>query len=106
MISAGGQMEFRILGALEVVEGDRTLPLGGAQRKALLAMLLLGANRVVGIDELVEGMWGDHPPKTAEHSIQVHVSELRKVLESASSGDTDAQASIVRRSLGYAIELP
>jgi DNA-binding SARP family transcriptional activator/class 3 adenylate cyclase len=96
-------MEFRILGALEVVEGDRTLPLGGAQRKALLAMLLLGANRVVGIDELVEGMWGDDPPKTAEHSIQVHVSELRKVLE---SGDADGRATIARRSLGYVIELP
>ena len=97
-------MEFKILGPLEVVEGDRKLPLGGAQRKALLAMLLLRANRVIGIDELVERTWGDDPPKTAEHSIQVHVSELRKILEEG--GDAGGRASIVRRSLGYAIELP
>src|SRR5213596_974564 len=93
MISAGGRMEFKILGPLEVVEGDRKLPLGGAQRKALLAMLLLRANRVIGIDELVERTWGDDPPKTAEHSIQVHVSELRKILEEGGdAGDVDLDA--------------
>src|SRR4051812_22310336 len=95
-------MEFRILGPLEVVEGDRPLSLGGTKRRALLAMLLLRSNRVVAVDELVEALWGDDPPKTAEHSIQVHVSELRKALEHADDG----HSSIVRRSLGYAIEVP
>ena len=40
-------MDFRVLGPLEVWDGDRPLSLGGAKQRALLAMLLLDANRVV-----------------------------------------------------------
>ena len=47
-------MEFRILGPLEVWEGDRRLPLGGAKHRALLAILILNANRVVATDRLIE----------------------------------------------------
>ncbi len=73
-------MEFRILGPLEVVDGDRRIPLGGRKRRALLAMLILRRQQVVSVDELIDALWGDDPPKTAEHSVQVYVSELRKAL--------------------------
>ncbi len=43
-------MEFRILGPLEVVEDGRTLDLRGKNQRALLAMLLLDANRPVSSD--------------------------------------------------------
>ena len=49
-------MEFRILGPLEVADGDRTLPLGGGKRRALLAFLLLRRNRVVAVDEIVDAL--------------------------------------------------
>jgi DNA-binding SARP family transcriptional activator len=39
-------MEFRILGPVEVREGDRVLKLGGAKQRAVLALLLLHANEV------------------------------------------------------------
>ena len=45
LASAVTAMEFRLLGPLEVVEDDRPLALGGAKQRALLAMLLLHANR-------------------------------------------------------------
>jgi DNA-binding SARP family transcriptional activator/class 3 adenylate cyclase/tetratricopeptide (TPR) repeat protein len=73
-------MEFRILGPLEVSSGGRLLELGGAKQRALLAMLLLGANRVVSTDRLIAALWEDDPPETAQKAIQVHVSGLRKVL--------------------------
>ena len=50
-------MEFRILGPLEVRDGERVLPLGGATRRAVLARLLLDANRAVRFDALVTGVW-------------------------------------------------
>ena len=46
-------MEFRVLGRLEVWEGDRLLPLTAAKQRAILAVLLLYANHVVSVNRLM-----------------------------------------------------
>ena len=73
-------MEFRILGPLEVRDGERVVPLGGARRRAVLGLLLLEANRVVPVDRLVDGVWGDDPPASAQASLQNHLVRLRREL--------------------------
>src|SRR5262245_51694057 len=73
-------MEFRILGPIEVVEGSRSLPLGGAKQQALLAVLVLSANRAVSTDRLIDALWGERAPDGAAHTVQVFVSQLRKAL--------------------------
>ena len=73
-------MEFRVLGPLEVVDEGRPLELGGAKQRALLAALLLDTGRVVSTDRLIDALWEDDPPETAAKSIQVYVSQLRRVL--------------------------
>ena len=75
-------MEFRILGPLEVEQDGRPLPLGGPRQRALLSLLLLHANEVVPRDRLIDELWGDAPPETARTALQLHVSQLRKVLGS------------------------
>ena len=70
-------MEFRILGPLEVESDGELLPVGRRQPRALLAVLLLDANRVVPRDRLVEGLWGEAPPERAANALQVYVSQLR-----------------------------
>jgi DNA-binding SARP family transcriptional activator len=45
-------VEFRILGLLEVRDGERVLPVGGVRRRAVLGILLLEANRTVAVDRL------------------------------------------------------
>src|SRR5919206_1982990 len=72
--------EFRILGPLEVSVGGEQLPLTGQKQRALLALLLLEANRVVSTDRLIDTLWGDQPPRTAATSLQNFVSQLRKLL--------------------------
>jgi DNA-binding SARP family transcriptional activator len=74
-------LEFRILGPLEVRDGDRGLVVRGEKQRLLLARLLLSANRVVSTDRLVEAIWGDAPPDTPDKALQMHVSQLRKLLE-------------------------
>ena len=71
---------FRILGPLEVLDGDRVVALGGGRQRALLAILLLRANQVVSTDQLIDGLWGETPPPTARQTVQVYVSQLRRVL--------------------------
>jgi DNA-binding SARP family transcriptional activator len=71
-------MEFRLLGPLEVMEGDRALALGGPKQRSLLAVLLLHANEVVSSDRLIAELWGERPPVTAAKSVQIYVSRLRR----------------------------
>jgi len=73
-------MEFRILGPLEVIEDGQALDLGGRKQRTLLAVLLLHANEVVSSDSLIEALWPERPPETAPKALQVHVSQLRKIL--------------------------
>jgi DNA-binding SARP family transcriptional activator len=73
-------MEFRILGPLEVVDGGRTLTLGGPRQRALLALMLTRANRVVSRDELIDELWDGDAPDSARNALQYHVSRLRKAL--------------------------
>src|SRR5438128_6940416 len=73
-------MEFRILGPLEVLEGGRVLELGGQKQRTLVAALLLHANEVVSQDRLIDALWEDEPPETAQKALQVYVSQLRKLL--------------------------
>ena len=88
-------MEFRVLGPLEVVDGERAIELGGSKQRSVLAMLVLRAGRVVSTEALVDGLWGDAPPATAAKSLQVYVSRLRKTL-----GDD----VIVTRAPGYMLD--
>jgi DNA-binding SARP family transcriptional activator len=75
-------LEFRILGPLEVADDDEVLQLSGQKQRALLALLLLDANRVVSTDRIVDALWGEQPPRTAATSLQNFVSQLRKLLGS------------------------
>src|SRR6266480_2862940 len=70
-------MEFRILGPLEVLSDGQALDLGGQKQRALLALLLLEANRPVSRDRLIDALWEEEPTATAQKAIQVYVSQLR-----------------------------
>src|SRR4051794_23319755 len=75
-------MEFGILGTLEVVEEGRRLAPRPAKQRALLAMLLLHANKPVPIDVLVEALWAGSQPATELIALYGYVSALRRLLGS------------------------
>lgn len=88
-------MEFRVLGPVEV-EGAPAL--GGPKQRALLVHLLLVAGEAVPAARLIDAVWGDEPPASAAHALQVYVSQLRKAI--ARTG-----AEIRRRGAGYELVL-
>jgi DNA-binding SARP family transcriptional activator len=73
-------VEFRILGPLEVVEDGRAIALGSRKQRALLALLLLHAGRVVSRDRLIDDLWHGEPPAAAETTLRSHISRLRSAL--------------------------
>src|ERR1700730_3418731 len=89
-------VEFRVLGPVEVTASGRSLGLGGARARAVLAMLLAHANQVVSADRLGDELWPGHPADKAAASLQVRLSELRKAFRSA--GEPDRLAT---RAPGY-----
>ena len=80
--------------------GRHTVPIGGPQQRALLAVLLLNAGRVVSTDRLVEHLWGDQPPAAARSLVQGCVAGLRRALRTAGSDDR-----LVTRAPGYLLRV-
>jgi DNA-binding SARP family transcriptional activator len=100
----GGRVWFSLLGPLEVVGDHGPAALGSRRQRALLAMLLLDANHVVGPDRLIDGLWGDAPPPKALASVQSYVSNLRRILEPDRPPRTPARL-LLSRGTGYAISV-
>ena len=73
-------MEFRLLGPLEVVDGDQLVPIPSAKHRVLLAYLLVRHGEVVTVDELAEVIWGDALPANPRTTVQTYVSRLRQRL--------------------------
>jgi DNA-binding SARP family transcriptional activator/streptogramin lyase len=91
-------LNFHVLGRLEAYYDGVELDLGPRKQRALLALLLLNANRVVSTERLIDDLWGDAPPSTARAALQVYVAGLRKAL----GGDG---ASLHTKAPGYVLEV-
>jgi fatty-acyl-CoA synthase len=96
----GAHVQFGILGPLEVRHGGLPVPVGGPRQRALLALLLCNANRVVSRDRLVDELLGGQPADSAELLLRVQVSRLRKAL--AVDGE---QPRLIARPPGYLLRV-
>ena len=73
-------MLFQVLGPVGVVDGDRTVNLGGPQQRRLLAVLLVEPGRTVHNERLLEVLWPDGEPESGLRTIRTYVSRLRSAL--------------------------
>jgi DNA-binding SARP family transcriptional activator/Tfp pilus assembly protein PilF len=96
----GWRVEFKLLGPLEVTDRGRRVVLGSGRQRALLAALLLRADRVVSVDELTDLVWDGAAPRQARAAVQTNLMRLRRSL------GRDAEASlVVTEGAGYAIRM-
>ncbi len=89
-------MDFRLLGPLEAFAESRLLSVPAGKQRALLAVLLLNANRTVARDQIVDALWGESVPDSAAKMVQIHVSQLRKLLP---------EPRLRTRGAGYVLEV-
>ena len=94
-------MEFRILGPLEVADGERLIEIGAPKQRLLLTVLALRPGRVVSADRLLDELWGDKPPSGGVKTLHYHVSKLRDALQPARA--TGEEGVIVTRPPGYTL---
>ncbi|MGE5273500.1 MAG: alpha/beta fold hydrolase [Verrucomicrobiota bacterium] len=73
-------MDFRLLGPLEVLRDHVPVRIAAGKQRALLAILLLNANRTISREQLIDSLWGEDVPDSAQKMVQIQVSQLRKAL--------------------------
>ncbi len=89
--------EVRLLGPVQVVRLGREVGLGGRRPRAVLALLVLGAGRVVPVGKLVEEVWRGSPPPGAAKTLRSYISRLRPLLA--------PDAALVARGGGYVLNV-
>ncbi|MCC4314116.1 BTAD domain-containing putative transcriptional regulator [Streptomyces malaysiensis] len=89
-------MRYRVLGSLELRDGEGWASLGPAKWRTLLAVLLCHANQTVSTERLLDELWGEgRAPQSATKLLQTYVSRLRQTM-----GDEAGQTLITEKQ-GY-----
>ncbi|MCF3146398.1 AfsR/SARP family transcriptional regulator [Streptomyces platensis] len=100
-----GRLRFQVLGPVRAWYGDRPLPLGPPQQRAVLAMLLLHAGRPVSVPQLVDALWDERPPPRAVGTVRTYISRLRGLLEPERAPRQHARL-LLSSGGGYALRVP
>lgn len=95
-------MQFCVLVPVELAAEGRRVALSSDRQRAVLAALLAVPGEVVSADRLVEAVWGNHPPASAQASLHSHISRLRRALAAVAGGGPDP---LLTETGGYRIEL-
>ena len=93
-------VEFRLLGPIGVGDSPGFV-VGSGKQAGLLAFLLLHRNRAVPRAVLIDALWGERPPATAAHAVDVYVSRLRKMLAAAG-----AEGMLTTHRGGFRLDVP
>lgn len=90
---------------MRAFDGTRELDLGPTKQRAVLAALLLNANKPVSTPQIVDAVWPDTPPENGANVVQKYVAGLRRVLEPDRSPRTPGQI-LSLTAAGYVLAVP
>jgi DNA-binding SARP family transcriptional activator len=93
-------VRYLILGPVGVQLGAGPVILERPQRRAVLAVLVLNANQVVSVEQLIEALWGGAPPATARAQLHALIAAVRRSLR-----ETGGEDAINTRAGGYLLTL-
>jgi DNA-binding SARP family transcriptional activator len=79
-------VRFSILGPIELCDGERRAAVAGSRQVALLALLLVNANRALSSDQLIEALWGDRRAGAVKR-LHVTITRLRRTLDAGGVPD-------------------
>jgi DNA-binding SARP family transcriptional activator len=79
-------VRFGVLGGLEVKADAGPVAIAGPRRRALLALLVVHANRVVSTGRVIDSLWGADEPASARAQVHSLISALRQELPDSAEG--------------------
>ncbi len=97
-------LRVAVLGPVTAWNGQEELRVGPPRQQAVLGILATRANRVISRGELVDAVWGQDPPATAEGGIYTYVAGLRRVIEPTRSARGSGRI-LVSSGAGYVLHL-
>jgi DNA-binding SARP family transcriptional activator len=111
--AAGGLVEIRLLGPVQLREDAGELDAGPLQQRAVLAALAVDVGRPVMVATLVDRVWDQEPPAGARAALYSYISRLRRLMRAdqpgaPSHGDPvagGARIRLVGRGSGYQLEV-
>ncbi|MFE5567649.1 BTAD domain-containing putative transcriptional regulator [Amycolatopsis japonica] len=98
------RLQLDLFGPVRAWRGSDEVVLGSAQRRTLLAVLAFQANQVVTRSDLIDAIWGDKAPASANGSIYTYVSSLRSALDPTRTL-RDAAAVLASSGPGYCLRV-
>lgn len=99
-------LEYRILGPLEVRRDGQPVDLGGTKQRTLLAVLLLRANQSVSTDQIIDELWGATPPKGARDTVRAYVRRLHRTLRGTGNQSPPETKLLHGDAFGYRLSVP
>src|SRR4028118_2162005 len=102
MGQVAADLEFVVLGPLEVRRGGDALQIATRRQRALMLLLLLNVGRPVPAERLIDQLWDGNPPPQAAVTLRSYVSTLRQALGGRAGGG----AALATRGQGYVLDVP
>ena len=99
MFGRVGLMRFRILGPLEVLSPNGWTSISAAKWRSLLACMLVRPGQLLPTENLIDELWGDNPPPTANNLVSIYIHRLKKLI-----GDADGRV-LIYRAPGYMLRV-
>src|SRR5215831_17376523 len=98
------ELTVSVIGPLQVLRAGRVVEVGGRKERRVLAVLAAAGGRAVTVDEMIEALWGDEPPRTAERGVHAFVARLRRTLEPDRRRGASSEA-VVTEGRGYRLSM-
>ncbi len=103
---AGREVRFRLLGSIEACgRGGRPIDVGPPRQRTVLAALLMSPQQSVPVDQLVQRVWGGHPPQRTRATLYTYLSRLRRLLPAQAAAISHAHGGYVLQADARSVDL-
>jgi DNA-binding SARP family transcriptional activator len=94
-------LRYEVLGPVSIIRNQTRFFISARKIETLLAVLLVRANQVLSINQLMTEIWEGVPPRRANAGLHVYVSQLRKLLHEPEQ----AASPVITQPPGYLLHV-
>jgi DNA-binding SARP family transcriptional activator len=96
---------FRMLGRLEIHGSREVADPASPKLAGVLALLLCMPNQIVNTATIMDELWGENAPKTADATTHTYIYRLRKLFQRLERGHRDDDIPLETRAPGYILHV-